>query len=367
MRRLALALLLCALAAPPAHAQLGRLIERAREAVERPAERAPEPPDPPATPALPDGPSEAAPEPPRDCPPGQPLPGADMARLLGEVWLYPLVGQIAVQRAQFVLFPCASGDVQGRIALRDASGALREEWPITDSHPMAKMQVLEYLEVTGRAQMDPLEPGEYALVVEVDGHLAGRLPLTVRAVESGDPFNPATISAFDGPWRTLGYFSVRADETGGVSDRPAEFTFWIDPHDAGGGDAQVRVELVQRGDVVGCVGMGAGDGPQAYPGRFVKRTAQFRKRAGCDDDTPNLPSWGADGWEPGTVVRVVAEADGRVIQTYPVRVDEAGRLAAHPRSALDYEPRADFLTPRTMTGSGGTLSFVDHVFWVEAE
>jgi len=367
MRRLAIALLLCALAAPPADAQLGRLIDRAREAVERPPEPPPPPGRPVAPPTAPAGPADVASEPPRDCPPGQPLPGADMTRLLEGVWQYPLVGQIAVQDVQFVLFPCASGDVQGRIVLRDGSGALREEWPITDSHPMPKMQVLEYLEVTGRAQMDPLEPGEYALVMEIGGHVAGRVPLSVREWESGDPFNPDPVFAFDGPWRTLAYFSVRADEMGGVSDEPAEFTFWIDPYDAGGGDAQIRVELVRHGEVVGCEAKGAGDGPQAYPGRFVIRTTRFRKRADCEDDTPNLPWWRADGWAPGTVVRVVAEADGRVLQTYPVLVGEDGRLAAHPRSALDYEPRADFLTPRTMTGSGGSISFVDHVFWVEAE
>ncbi len=66
--------------------------------------------------------------------------------------------------------------------------------------------------------------------------------------------------------------------------------------------------------------------------------------------------------------QIVLKSGEKIIRTYEATVN-GGKLQHHPRSAMGYEPKADYITPKIIAGSAGNGSgqkMID-AYWVDAQ
>jgi hypothetical protein len=325
----------------PAQAQLGGLINRARQAARDATQSTTQATQAASQTATQASQTAAAVGPLRPGPTGY-LPAVNMLALLnqqvmvrdGELVVPLSVGLVFPVPATYsVVFLDAEGNELGGSVYRD---------PTIDADGV--------FGTTGTARewaRVPARSGAYSLVVRANGTVIGAVPITVQATASTDPFRPGSTVVMDGPWRTLG--AVRFDEN---QREDLFFHLWARNDEMGGGDGQFEVALYRGAERIGLDA--SRTRTVAHPGQWFPSVIQFNTLDGRRILTrADLP----DG-----AYEVRVSAAGRHVKTYPFTM-AGGKPAAHPRSALDYEPRGDFLTPSVPTDRGGPRD----IAWVEAQ
>ncbi|WP_412063569.1 hypothetical protein [Rubrivirga sp. IMCC45206] len=317
--------------APTADAQIGRLLDRAKEAVSGRAEQA----------------RRAADRPPARAD-GAPAPAIDFAALLDTRFdrdrgtfhldqiplLFPLPG-LAEQESIDAGWRIrnASGEVTGRQTLSSASETLAA----------AIVNLMTRAGVPGDDQA-PLEPGgSYTLDVELYGEVVGSLPFTVSMVESGDPYRPSTAWVLDGPWRTHAYFEHSVEDP----EAYLNFNAWVGPDDGPTGET-VEVTVRRGGEEVA---WGRGGHISTDHGwlrrRFELIPTEFRDLPdGRRADERFRRPWTIQDVTAGTYEIVLATESGP-FRTFTIEATD-GAFVPHPRSDLNHEPRTRYLTTRVM-------------------
>ncbi|HEX8386570.1 MAG TPA: hypothetical protein VF576_10315 [Rubricoccaceae bacterium] len=281
-------------------------------------------------------------------------PAVDMLSLLN-VPFFPGDGGFSA-RDIVLLFPPAGADV--RLALTSPDGTVLHEVPF-EVEPFDRFPVFADLDVNGRygdrQDFAPGQPGPYTMSVTVDGEPVGSVSFTLAAEHSADPFAPGTRWTAEGPWRTLAHLAQRTDHP----DESIGFGYWTSGEETGGRVADLSLSLRR-------------DGVEVARSRsdFVIRDLGWRY---FDDHELVHPGEGFN-LAPFTAADLAAH-DGRYslvllandapLKTYALTV-EGGQIRPHPRSALDYEPRAGFLSPRLLKNDRGAPYTVD-AWWAEAE
>jgi hypothetical protein len=253
------------------------------------------------------------------------------------------------------------GGMQAEVVLADAEGTILARHPFLGSYSLTS-QVFARIGVAGPAELRLAEPGLYNIFFLVDGEIATRMPFILNEASDGsDPFDPARSWAVDGLWRQLGYMTAPA----GSGWPGPQFTFWT-----GGADladplaADAFVAALYQDDAVlfhGWRSSGA-----INPGRFTRTTFPLFHPHG-EREEANAPVFSMDdlaALDGDYMLRVFRRSDDRLIRAFHLTVRD-GKLQQHPRAALGYEPRMDFLLPR-VPKAGSTIYEMVEAIWLES-
>lgn len=327
---------------PGANAQVGRLINRARTAVGG------------AGAAV----AQAVDRPPRPAE-GAPAPALDLVSLL-DTQFYPAHGSFGVGDF-FLIFPpqglVERDRIQGQFLIRDASGGAVVRTTIGQASATGSAAIVT-LQTTAGVVGDvnnAVEPGgSYTMDVELYGDVVGSMPFTVTRSSNGDPYDPVTTIALDGPWRTHAYFEHEVERP----ESQMHFHAWVAPDDMPSN--QVAEVSVRRG------------GQEVAWGHAYAQLAHGWGHTEFDLYTPesrddrfgrhkaNRTLWTIQDVTPGPY-EIVLSSEAGPFRTFAIH-GAAGAFVPHPRSAIEYEPRKHFLGTRRL--SGQNLDRQHHLYWI---
>lgn len=340
MRRLALFALTLAVAAPAVSAQ--GFLDRARRAVQN------------ATSRTQDAAQEAVPQ--RSAAvEGQPAPASDYASLL-EVRFFSETGGFYIDGSDATALFVRDG-ATGKYVLRNADGIALAEVPITGTES-TRAPVIQRLDMRGafpNERIAPLADGIYWLNLEMGGDVLGSVPFEVAEHGSDDPFDPKPTYLRDGPWRTLGYLDQSMRD-----GNNAHFTAYIAPSNVASEDELIAIGVYKGGRQVAC-------SSPSRPDFNNRDWTALRVRLYSGSDCSRADTRGTLRFETLSdgpyQIRVTGERSG-TFRTFTLETED-GAPKPHPRSALDYEPRHDYLTPRRVWRQTGWREH--ELVWLSAD
>lgn len=343
LRLLVLAAILVA-SVPTADAQLGRLLNRARAAVSGD----------PAASADANAPSPSTVD-------GRPAPVLDYTRFLSMTY-WPLRGMFYLGHGKdHLIFPPEGLDHysndHGEYVIRDADGREVASQRLGSLGTTGSAAFITLGSYAGPSGAETLEPGDYTLDLVFHGSVASRIPFSITAHDSGDPFDPKTVYRRHGPWSQLAYFEHESDR----ADYQLIFNAWVSAEDLGDDDGRVRLTLYRDGQPVAAVKRNME--PHISTGGDWGSLSRYLVTYDTRENT-NPDFFTIEDMTPGAYVMRVSHFDtDETIREYAFE-GGAGTIVPHARSATDYEPRHQYLNPRRMEGQ--TLQKNVNVYWVEA-
>lgn len=327
--------------APVADAQIGRLLNRAREAVTGDAR-------------------EAAEDTARRATRTGPAPAMDLGGLL-DTHFYAERSEFRFSDPgnHFLLFP-PSGfdpyDIDGSYVVRDADDRVvgsdrMGNGSITDSPAIAVVEA--------RGGMATItETGDYTFEVILGGETIAAFPFTATVEASDDPFATGGNTRVDGPWQTHGYFADELDQ----ADSPLTFHTWVSQN-----ESRVEVSIRRDGQEVafGVGGFSGGSYLALAHSRMELLTPGSRDVAAGFGRVGRDPhNWTIEDVTPGTYEVVLSTESGGPFRTFTIDGAD-GTFVPHVRSDSAIEPRALYLAPRKMGGQ--LLNKPVQMFWVGPE
>lgn len=216
--------------------------------------------------------------------------------------------------------------------------------------------------VKGPADVTLTTPGVYNIVFLVDGKPVSRLPVVLEQTSAGDdPFDPEKTYRFYGLWKVCGHLTM---QNSGDEQYP-RLTFWVGARDLPEGKTKdgFSVTLKRDGEVIGHSKRTLGH----ISNEHYRRVTSDLFEPHTERQTPNaqilmLDEWSKDGDYEIVVTR---KSDGGVIRsfTYTAR---GGKILPLPNSALDYEPRIDYVVPKVTKKGSNKYEFVDAI-WLKGD
>jgi hypothetical protein len=253
-----------------------------------------------------------------------------------------------------VVFP-PPGLKQASFVISRASGEVVDTVPLRLEAPLASYTVFGMFKpdaVSGLARIG--EAGDYVLSVNVDGQPITKLPFSMKREANGDPFNPKTAFAREGPWRDLAYFSDRPE----VPDSHLEFSWWTSLRELPPGTKNplVTLHLLYGGQEIAAT---------RSPVVPTQTDWQFLYHEFVLPATPVRWMTLADLTKRDGEYTVVAKVNGKPFKSYRAEV-RGGQLQRHPRNSLNTEPHTDFISPRLVDTSSRTTSSyaMRDTYWV---
>ncbi len=248
---------------------------------------------------------------------------------------YEANGGFLVEDLQLVFPPASIGGA--KFVITDQSGA------VVDSVPL-RYERMEF-PAFGRLRPASGNPGSvrvgrsgsFVMSVVLDGQTITSMPFTLREENSTDPFNPVKRFVRDGPWRDLAYFSIPPAD---AANQQVQFNWWMSTRElpAGLTRPKVTIHLVVNGKEIA-----------ASRGPVVPDTVDWYFYQHKEMIMPTLPKnrWLtlADMTRQNGQVALVVRANGQTVKTYKTQVS-GGQLRHLPQSALNFEPHAEFVSPR---------------------
>ncbi len=361
--------------APTADAQFGRVLDRAKRAAEEAVDGAvngrqasePEAQAPPtSTPASPRPTAEAAQAvtaqsaAPADAPmpPTGPFPTTATGQRPAidlHNWLHRVAYVHAEQDGPTVevrpfgsqvLFPVEGVTYQNVLRRADGSVVIWEEVELETDPEFPAFGTLKGARTYG-LQVD-LEAGAYRASVTANGHEIGALPFEIVQTTAGDGlYDTRSVFSVRGPWTDLAVLvldeGLSRREWADPMDSPVSLRFWLPPSLHGEQGGRHRATLY-RGSTV----LNDDDDRATFPSPgygWWLRSVAFSVPLGSGETL-------RERLTPDGDYRIEIAEEGRApIRVYRFRV-EGGTPVAHPRSALDTTPRADFLTPQSFSAMG---------------
>lgn len=288
----------------------------------------------------------------------QPAPASDYADLL-DTRFYPNTGQFLFDSpgAEFILFPGREPSYEienSAYIVRDAADEVVGGRRIGSTGTTGS-SAIQTLGMSGAPEWPrALEAGgAYSLDLIWQGQIVGRVPFTVSLAQSDDPYDPGQSIVLDGPWRTHAYFSHQSEKP----EYLMHFHAWIaDDEVPGGGATEVSV---RRGGEEVAWGHGWVDTQYGWGmAEYRLYPAGTRKRFGNAE--ANAGSWTIQDVTPGPY-EVVLQTEAGPFRTMTIEGGADG-FVPHARSAVDFEPRAYFLTTRRM--SNQMLNVPNTLYWI---
>ncbi|WP_412068003.1 hypothetical protein [Rubrivirga sp. IMCC43871] len=294
-------------------------------------------------------------------------PAIDYARLLNTRF-FPETGQFLFGQSNWspegddvLIFPPDDIDgVSGYYLVNDAEGVFigghrLGTVTLTESSVFATMGTFASSRWDGALE----DGGTYQLSVVVNDLVVGLVPFTVAVAESGDPFEPGTTHTLEGPWRTHAYFQHKTDRP----DYHMHLNAWVGPGELPE-DGPIEVSIQRGGDEVafghGRANTSYGWGPVEM--RLLKAESRDPERR-FGRSAVNPFNWTIEDVTPGPY-QVVFSGETGPFRTMTID-GAAGAFVPHARSALDYQPRGLYLTPRRMRGDHFDDAY--SVYWIAPE
>jgi hypothetical protein len=199
------------------------------------------------------------------------------------------------------------------------------------------------------------ESGDFVLTVKVADRVITRLPFTLKSEPDGDPYDSPKKFLREGPWRDLAYFSVPIDNPSANVD----FNWWMSLRELpiGMTNPLASIHLMQGSREIASsresVALNSIDW-QFFTSELIQTTKSGTQPLTLEELAKR------DGH-----FLLIVEANGQPIKSYPVEV-KGGRLKRADQSRLDFEPHADFLSPRLIDTSARSDShyLMRDVYWV---
>ncbi|MEM0913537.1 MAG: hypothetical protein AAGK09_02895 [Planctomycetota bacterium] len=272
-------------------------------------------------------------------------------------WFSDENGLLTIDRSVVAFAP--DGPLNMAVAVVDSSGT------VVQSHTyfpdMNRDGVFGTAKAKGPAQVQLTEPGIYSIVWVINGEPATRLPVALKQTGAGDdPFNPQKTYAYDGFWRTHGYWTLH--KTGNDDPTPV-FHYWV-----GGLDVpedrrsdMFFAELIRDGQVVAHSRRTQGHLPAGrwnYDKLMLYHPHEKK-------DTPYAKLWTqADLLTDGKYeLRFTRNSDGQLIRSYDYTVAD-GQIVPLPETALDHEPRIDHVLPRVQRRGTNNFEMIE-AYWIK--
>lgn len=359
---LALALLLGLASAPSADAQIGRLLNRAREAVSGTAEDASAAAQQAQTAVTnrtpsPDDPSPATLN-------GRPAPVMDYLSMMTTGYEWTDGGYWYDGDHYLLFYPGADADAHWTVTDGDGRTLFTEEsrFSRTGDATFNNIRAPRFMGLNNSGFRSG--DGEFALNMIVDGQLVGHIPYTVQVVQGGDVYSPRTeYRIVDGPWERLAAFTYWLRQP----EESLGFHGWVTGAELGD-DTKVRVTLYHEGAPVAACHVRDCPRPAVDANAWASVKTTLVRYAARDASNLTVEDrFAIEDVRPGAYeVRVTGFDSGTLIRRYTLR-GAAGAFEEHPRSAQSYEPRYDHLSPRTRkpnAGGSGNVQ-VNQTFWME--
>jgi hypothetical protein len=188
--------------------------------------------------------------------------------------------------------------------------------------------------------------GSFVISVIVDGQAITSMPFTLREETNSDPFNPGKKFVRGGPFPDLAYFSVVPDDPNGE----VTFNWWMSLREipGSGKDAKVTLHLMANGKEIA-----------ARTDPVIPSLTDWEFTRHRQISVAALPRnhWLtlADLTRLNGELAVVVKANGQPIKTYKTIVS-GGQIGRLPQNALNFEPHAEFISPRFIDTSAGSNS-----------
>ncbi len=196
------------------------------------------------------------------------------------------------------------------------------------------------------------EPGDYVMSVQINGQSATSLPFSLKRDASSDPFNPKTTFTREGPWRDLGFISVRTDDT----TSHAQFCWWTSLREI---PATAKSRMVTLHLMLGATEVAQTRSPVVV----TQSDWQFFRQELVVPGTPvkwmDLP----DITKREGSYTLVAKVDGQAFKSYKFDV-KGGQIQRLPRNALEFEPHADFISPKHVDVKTSSAYTLRDIYWM---
>ena len=250
-----------------------------------------------------------------------------------------------VRRATFVLSKAGGGEV--------ASVPLRIE-------PFGAFPAFGLLVPDGTPGVVRVgQPGDFVMSIKVNGEAVSALPFSMKEEKGSDPFNPTRRFTREGPWRDLGFLSVRVDDAGAR----VSFNWWMSLRELPAGVSRplCTVHVTQGGQEIAASNSPVV--PSANDWQFFTRELVEARSVG--KPTRQYLTRAALTAKDGEFA-VVVKVSGQPVKSYRMQV-KGGQIQTLERSRLGYEPAADFIAPRmidTSSGSGSRYQMLE-TYWLQ--
>ena len=262
---------------------------------------------------------------------------------------YEASGGFLVEKLQYVFWPAGLKKATFVIARPNGEVVKTVSLPVEPIEKYPAFGMSFY--AAGTAAVG--EPGDFLMSVTIDGQAITTLPFSLKRSTSTDPYNPQTTYVREGPWRDLGYFSVRSDDP----DSHLKFNWWTCVRElpAGMKSPHVTLHLLMGGREIA-----AGDVP-------VVPTQTDWQPFNHELSLPPLPRarWMtlADLTKKDGEYTVVVKANGQPFKSYKAEV-RGGQLQRLPQNRLETEPHTAFISPRMIDTASSSLYQMRDLYWV---
>jgi len=252
------------------------------------------------------------------------------------------------------------GQFNGKAMIADQAGNLLMQADFFPDYQFTH-QVFGKVRIKAAAGHQLTEPGLYQIVFVVDGTPVTRMPIVVRQTGAGDdPFKPVKTYAYDGFWRTFAYLTYGEFK----DEKTVTVNYWVgslDLADPAKGEMFI-IELIHNDEVIAHTPRTQG---HIAPGHFEwgNLTLRHPHEKGKEVNAPMFmhKDWVAnDGLYE---LRFRRQKDGQMIRSLDFQVLN-GEIQQHPRAALDYQPRIDFIAPRVQKRGGNMFEMLEAI-WIE--
>lgn len=239
-----------------------------------------------------------------------------------------------------------AGDFEAQVIYRNGEQTIQQ----LTAKPSQRFGTMARLKWNRKTVPLGTESGPRSIEVLLNGKSVGLLEFNLTRSGGADPFDPKPSWTMDGPWSDHAYFTYPADDS---NQQRINFHYWSKKGDLGGQKGMIDVAM-KRGDKV----LAKTRSSEASYDFYLHRDMPLLKPDGQPVMVPDLKSM-----EGPFVIEL--SHNGQVFKRFRGNIS-GGQFAAHPRSALDYEPRNMFLSPRTVGEKGGQID--SRVFiWLTAE
>ncbi len=264
-------------------------------------------------------------------------------------------GGFLVEDLQIVFPPANIGNA--KLVVAEAGGAVVETLPL-------RYEAMEF-PAFGRFRPASGNPGNvrvgrtgnFVMSIIVDGQTITSMPFTLREETNTDPFNPGKKFVRGGPFADYAFFSVVPDDPNGE----ARFNWWMSLREMPAKGARVTLHVMNNGKEIA-----------ARTDPVIPSVTDWEFHRHRQISVPTLPKnhWLtlADLARLSGELAVVVKANGQPIKTYKTTVS-GGQIQRLPQNALNFEPHAQFISPRYIDTSSGSNSryTMYEMYWMKKQ
>ena len=199
------------------------------------------------------------------------------------------------------------------------------------------------------------QSGDFVLTIVIADDVVTRLPFTLKVEPDGNAYDPPKKFRREGPWRDLAYFSVPLD----YATANLDFNWWMSLRELpiGMTNPLVAIHLMKDYREIAR----SRDPVQLNNDDWQFCTSELIRNTKTGPQQLTL----ADLAKRDGDYQLIIEANGKPIKSYRVVV-EGGRFQRAEQSRLDFEPHADFMSPRLLDTSARSDShdLKRDIYWV---